>query len=318
MLDKDTGKKKVKILIADPLGFCGGVSRAIEMTELALKKFGTPLYANHDIVHNKILMDHFKELGVIFVDDILNIQPGSNLLLSAHGSSKKIIAQAQERSLNIIDTTCPLVSSVHDMAQNLEKVDYSIILIGHPEHIEVIGTIGQVDCEVILIQNIEDVDKIEVKDSNKVGYITQTTLNIDEVKDIIDALKKKFPKIIGPRKGNICYATKNRQDIAKKVSKDVDLMIVVGSSHSSNSNRLRDVCSEYTKSYLVDYKEDLKEDWLYNVSSIGITAGASAPQSAVNDIIDFLKEYFDNIEIETIRGAEEDTVFSIPKTLLED
>ena len=307
--------KIVKVLLADPRGFCAGVNRAVECLNIALERFGLPLYVRHEIVHNKTVVSDFTKKGVIFIENISDIPIGSNVIFSAHGTPLNIFSQARERNLNIIDATCPLVTSVHAIVQQLEKKDFTIILIGNKRHQEIVGTIGQVNCDVAVIETLDDVAKLVVKDPNKIGYTTQTTLNLDDVTNILNALRKRFPKIIGPRDGNICYATKNRQDIAKQIAKKADLMLILGSTNSSNSKRLMDVCEQYTKAYLVDSCNNIQLSWLTNVKNIGLSAGASAPEFLVQEMIEYLRNHFGNISVQNITGASENIKFNPPTIL---
>ncbi|MBL0725867.1 MAG: 4-hydroxy-3-methylbut-2-enyl diphosphate reductase [Alphaproteobacteria bacterium] len=312
-----TNNNKIEVFLADPRGFCAGVNRAIDCLDIALKKFGTPLYVRHAIVHNKTVVADFISKGVVFVEDIKDIPIGSNIVLSAHGASVSVVNEAKNRDLNIIDATCPLVKSVHNIARELEQIGCSIILIGHKKHQEVIGTVGQVNCDIVIVEELADVSKIELKDINKVGYITQTTLNIDDAKNIIDALKIRFPNIIGPKDGNICYATKNRQDIAVQVAQQVDIVLILGSINSSNSNHLKDICGTFVKSYLIDSYKDIKDEWFIGVCKIGISAGASVPEFLMTEVLIYLNKYFSGTVVHTVKGADEEISFLLPSSLLD-
>lgn len=303
----------LNIILAKPRGFCAGVERAIEIVERALIKYPHPIYVHHEIVHNRFVVNDLKSRGVIFVESIANVPKGALCIFSAHGVSKKVEDDASQKQLKVIDATCPLVKKVHFAAQRHKKVGNQIILIGHKNHPEVVGTSGRVNDEVILIQNVEDVNSIEVKDPHNLSYITQTTLSVDETKEIIEALKVKFPNISGPDLKDICFATQNRQDAVKKLIMDVDLLLVIGSQNSSNSNRLRDLGTKHNKpSYLLDSAAELKVAMFNNVVTIGITAGASAPESILESILQWFEDNF-TINIKTMDGVEENIVFKIPK-----
>ncbi|MDA7845313.1 4-hydroxy-3-methylbut-2-enyl diphosphate reductase [Rickettsiales bacterium] len=305
----------IKILLASPRGFCAGVQRAIDIVEAAIKHYGLPLYVKHQIVHNIKVIKYFEDKGVIFVEDVQDIPDGSNVIFSAHGSANISFDIASEKKLNVIDAVCPLVESVHSHAKSLERKGCEIILIGKRTHIEVIGTVGKVDSDIIIIENEDDARSIEVKSPDKVGYITQTTLNVDETMPIINVLKSRFPKIIGPHHGNICYATKNRQDVISTIAPQCDVVFIVGSQNSSNSKRLREVgeISGCSKVYLLNSREDIEEEYLNGAKVIGISAGASAPEHLVQGIIQYIKDNFNDIEIEEVFGAVENITFKMPQ-----
>ncbi len=310
-------KREIKIVLARPRGFCAGVERAIEIVERALKKYGAPVYVRHEIVHNKYVVEDLKAKGAIFVDEIDAIPTGAITIFSAHGVSEKVESEAVSRVLPIIDATCPLVKKVHKEAQRHELEGHQIILIGHKGHPEVEGTSGRVKEEVILIQKLEDVDKIEVSNPEKLAYVTQTTLSVDDTKVIIQALRKRFPLIEGPELKDICYATQNRQDAVKNLAKAVDIILVIGAKNSSNSNRLRDLGEEMgIRAYLIDGAEDIDSNWFSNANRIGITAGASAPEVLLEKVLDKLSKLF-NLNIETMEGVEESVKFKLPKELYE-
>ena len=306
----------VKIFLANPRGFCAGVTRAITTVENALNKFGAPVYVKHEIVHNKFVVNDLKNKGAVFVDNISDIPKDANVIFSAHGVSTKVENEAKDNNLQIIDATCPLVSKVHKAAQQYEENNYEIILIGHKNHPEVEGTKGRVKQKVLLVSDQEDAKKIKVRDPSKVAFVTQTTLSLDDTKEIINTLSKRFPKIEQRLyKKDICYATQNRQNAVKDLAKKSDLILVIGSKNSSNSNRLKDLAIESgSKSYLIDNETFIKEKWLKDVKNIGITAGASAPEILVEKVIKKLQEILNNdCTIELMDGKKETIRFSLPK-----
>ena len=306
------GIAKKKIILAQPRGFCAGVVRAIEIVERALHKYGAPVYVRHEIVHNKYVVNDLRQKGAIFVDEVAEIPKGAVTIFSAHGVSKKVISDSAERSLHTLDATCPLVSKVHKQGQRYASMGCEIIMIGHAGHAEVEGTLGQIDGKVHLIESTQDVDTLSVSDPDKLSYVTQTTLSVDDTRDIIEALTKKFPSIQGPNVKDICYATQNRQKAVRDMVDHVDLLLVIGAKNSSNSNRLREIGTEMgLQSYLIDDANSLNPDWLRNARTIGVTAGASAPEILIDQLIDRLKTYgFDNIEL--LDGIEENINFNIP------
>jgi 4-hydroxy-3-methylbut-2-enyl diphosphate reductase len=311
---------KIEIILANPRGFCAGVTRAIETVELALKKFGPPIFVRHEIVHNKFVVENLKNKGAIFVDELEEIKiANANVVFSAHGVAKKVIEQAKSMNLIAIDATCPLVSKVHRQAKKFSDEGYKLILIGHKGHPEVEGTSGQIDDEVILVTSEEDARNLEIDINEKIAYVTQTTLSIDDTKKIVAILEEKFPSLEkGLATKDICYATQNRQDAVRKLAKDVDLIIVIGSQNSSNSNRLRDLAIECNvESYLINNANELKDEWLDNVNKIGITAGASAPEILLQEVIDKINETANNkkinVAIREMDGVIENTIFILPK-----
>ena len=306
------GIAKKKIILAQPRGFCAGVVRAIEIVERALHKYGAPVYVRHEIVHNKYVVNDLRQKGAIFVDEVAEIPKGAVTIFSAHGVSKKVISDSAERSLHTLDATCPLVSKVHKQGQRYASMGCEIIMIGHAGHAEVEGTLGQIDGKVHLIESTQDVDTLSVSDPDKLSYVTQTTLSVDDTRDIIEALTKKFPSIQGPNVKDICYATQNRQKAVRDMVDHVDLLLVIGAKNSSNSNRLREIGTEMgLQSYLIDDANSLNPDWLQNARTIGVTAGASAPEILIDQLIDRLKTYgFDNIEL--LDGIEGNINFNIP------
>ena len=303
----------MQIILAQPRGFCAGVKRAIEIVEKALEKYGAPIYVRHEIVHNKYVVDDLKSKGVVFVKETDEVPDGAVTIFSAHGVSQKVIDSAKERELPVIDATCPLVTKVHKEAQRSEKSGNQIILIGHNGHPEVEGTSGQVKNDVILVEKVEDVSNIDVLDEDKLSYVTQTTLSVDDTKDIIEALKERFPKISGPGIKDICYATQNRQDAVRGLSKMTDIILVIGSQNSSNSNRLKDLAQEMgVASYLINGVNDIDVAWFENVEKIGITAGASAPEILIDKIIGFFGKEYD-VSVTIMDGEPENVVFKLPK-----
>jgi 4-hydroxy-3-methylbut-2-enyl diphosphate reductase len=306
----------MQIILAQPRGFCAGVKRAIEIVERALEIYGAPIYVRHEIVHNKYVVSDLKAKGVVFVNEISEIPDNGVTIFSAHGISQKVENDAKLRNLPIIDATCPLVTKVHKEAQRSEASGNQIILIGHNGHPEVEGTSGQVKGDVILVENVADVANIKVENPDKLSYVTQTTLSVDDTKAIIEALQKRFPNIEGPGTKDICYATQNRQDSVRKLAAIVDVLLVIGSKNSSNSNRLRDLGEEMgVPSYLINGHDDIKNEWLAGKNKIGITAGASAPEVLVDSIIEFLSS-LGKIEVSTMDGEEESVVFKLPKEVM--
>ena len=302
----------MQIILAQPRGFCAGVKRAIEIVERALKKYGSPIYVRHEIVHNKYVVDDLKSKGVVFVSSISEIPEGAITIFSAHGVSKNVVKEAHDRGLPVIDATCPLVTKVHKEAQRNDESGDQIILIGHSGHPEVEGTSGQVERDVILVETVKDASTIKVIDENKLAYVTQTTLSVDDTKEVIDALKERFPKIKGPGTKDICYATQNRQDAVRKLAVRCDVILVIGSQNSSNSNRLRDLGEEMgVASYLINDANDIDLSWFDNVENIGITAGASAPEVLIEDIIAYLQKRKE-ISVVTMDGDAENVVFKLP------
>ncbi len=306
---------RLQVLLARPRGFCAGVERAIEIVERALERYGAPVYVRHEIVHNKYVVNSLKNKGAIFVGEIDEIPDGAITIFSAHGVSNDVEDNAKRRNLPYIDATCPLVSKVHKEGQKQAANDRQVILIGHAGHPEVEGTQGRIPGGVLLINCKKDIDKLQVKDSKKMAYITQTTLSVDETRDIISALKKRYPNISGPDVNDICYATQNRQTMARTLAERVDLLLVIGAQNSSNSNRLCEIGKELgTTSHLIDDASMLKTDWLDGIASIGITAGASAPEELVVELIDTIRSY-QPIDLIELTGAEENITFKLPRLL---
>jgi len=307
-------KKEIHITLAEPRGFCAGVDRAITIVEKTLEKYGAPIYVRHEVVHNEFVIEDLKRKGAIFVEDMKDIPKGSHVIYSAHGVSKLVRKKASDFNLVPIDATCPLVTKVHKEVIQQNKKGHIIIMIGHEGHPEVDGTMGQVDDndKTFLVQNLGDIDKLRIKNTEKISYVTQTTLSIDETKEIIDKLKTKYPNISGPNKSDICYATQNRQDAIKSLITDKELIIVVGSSNSSNSSRLAELAKqEGVESVLVGNIENFDLSILLNKKKIGITAGASAPEILVKNLIKKIKRNYD-VLIDEMNGVEETIIFKLP------
>ena len=307
-------KKEIHITLAEPRGFCAGVDRAITIVEKALEKYGAPIYVRHEVVHNEFVIENLKRKGAIFVEDMEDIPKGSHVIYSAHGVSKLVRKKASDFNLVPIDATCPLVTKVHKEVIQQNKKGHIIIMIGHDGHPEVDGTMGQVDDndKTFLVQNLGDIDRLRIKNTEKISYVTQTTLSIDETKEIINKLKTKYPNISGPNKSDICYATQNRQDAIKSLIKDKELIIVVGSSNSSNSSRLAELAKqEGVESVLVGNIENFDLSILLNKKKIGITAGASAPEILVKNLIKKIKRNYD-VLIDEMNGIEENIIFKLP------
>ena len=307
-------KKEIHITLAEPRGFCAGVDRAIAIVEKALEKYGAPIYVRHEVVHNEFVIENLKRKGAVFVEDMEDIPKGSHVIYSAHGVSKLVRKKASDFNLVPIDATCPLVTKVHKEVIQQNKKGHIIIMIGHEGHPEVDGTMGQVDDndKTFLVQNLGDIDRLRIKNTEKISYVTQTTLSIDETKEIINKLKEKYPNISGPNKSDICYATQNRQDAIKSLIKDKELIIVVGSSNSSNSSRLAEIAKqEGVESVLVGNIESFDLSILLNKKKIGITAGASAPEILVKNLIKKIKRNYD-VLIDEMNGIEENIIFKLP------
>ena len=308
----------MKILLANPRGFCAGVDRAITIVKNALHKFGAPIYVRHEVVHNKYVVDELKSMGAIFVDELDEIPDGNTVIFSAHGVSKAVREEAKKRGLQVFDATCPLVSKVHMEVHRASRKGQEVVLIGHKGHPEVEGTLGQYDetgVGMYLIEDVSQVNLLPIQQPENVSFVTQTTLSVDETRDVIDALRENFPAIQGPRKDDICYATQNRQDAVRALAPQVDVLLVVGSKNSSNSNRLRELAERLgTKAYLLDDASQLQEAWFANVGSVGVTAGASAPEVLVQSVIDRLYQ-LGGSNVEQMDGVFEDTVFEVPVEL---
>lgn len=304
------------MVLASPRGFCAGVDRAITIVEKALEIYGAPIYVQHEIVHNKHVVQRLRDDGAVFVENVDEIPEGSHVIYSAHGVAPEVRQRAEKRNLKVIDATCPLVTKVHGEAKRYAEKKHTIILIGHKDHVEVQGTVGEAPERIIVVGSVEEVASLKVEDENKIGYITQTTLSMDDTSEIIDVLKKRFPKIQGPAKDDICYATQNRQNAVKALSKEVDLVLVVGAQNSSNSLRLLEVAkSTGVNARRIESAAELKVEWLEGVSDIGITAGASAPEDIVQGIVNQIREMSASSRILDLEIVKEDVTFALPAVL---
>lgn len=311
----------MKVLLANPRGFCAGVDRAIDIVNRALDSFGAPIYVRHEVVHNQYVVETLRNRGAVFVDELDEIPANQIVIFSAHGVSKAVREEAEKRDLKVFDATCPLVTKVHIEVFRYCKQGYDLVLIGHHGHPEVEGTLGQWDKHkgqgtVYLVDSIEEVQGLEVSRPNKVAYVTQTTLSVDDTQEIITALQAKFPAIEGPKHDDICYATQNRQTAVKELAQFSELVLVVGSINSSNSNRLRELAERKgVKAYLIDDATHINPNWLKDVNTIGLTAGASAPEKLVKDVISWLQVYDPELLVESLDGEPENMVFALPKEL---
>jgi 4-hydroxy-3-methylbut-2-enyl diphosphate reductase len=304
-----------KIFLLKPRGFCAGVVRAIDVVKIALDLYGPPVYVRKEIVHNKHVVDELREAGAIFVEELDEVPVGARAIFSAHGVAPSVRKQAKERKLDVIDATCPLVTKVHLEAVRFARDGYSIVLIGHKDHDEVIGTLGEVPERSYMVETLDDVDRLELPDPTRVRYLTQTTLSLDETRDLVNRLKERFPHLEGPPAQDICYATENRQMAVKAISEVIDLLLVVGSENSSNSKRLVEVGDNFgVRSYLVNDRSDVVVGWLDGVKNVGVTAGASAPEHLVQELIEFLSEHGFR-QTEEIELVDEDVRFSLPSEL---
>ncbi len=305
-------RRSIRVILAQPRGFCAGVVRAIEIVELALRKYGPPVYVRHEIVHNKRVVEDLRQKGVVFVEELTEVPEGANTVFSAHGVSQKVADEAESRSLPVIDATCPLVAKVHKEGQRYARRDFDVVLIGHAGHPEVEGTKGRIPGAVHLVSSERDVAKLSVGNPDALAYVTQTTLSVDDTRVVIDALKDRFPNIVGPDVRDICYATQNRQSAVRALALQSDIIIVVGAQNSSNSNRLREIGKELgVRSYLVDDADSLNPDWFGDAGCIGIAAGASAPEALVQEMITRLRE-LGEVEVCTLEGIEENVQFKLP------
>ncbi len=311
----------MEILLANPRGFCAGVDRAIEIVERALELFGAPIYVRHEVVHNRFVVDRLANLGAVFVEELDDVPDNATVIFSAHGVSQNVRRAGKHRGLKVFDATCPLVTKVHLEVARHCKSGHDAVLIGHAGHPEVEGTLGQWykkpprKNKIYLVESPQDVSSLEVTYPDELAYVTQTTLSVDDTQGVIEALQKKFPSIVGPKHDDICYATQNRQDAVKEVARDADLVLVVGSINSSNSNRLRELAEKQgVPAYLVDGAEDIKPEWLVNVRRVGVTAGASAPESLVTGVIEQLCQQ-GSASVVNIEGVPESMVFALPKQL---
>src|SRR5262245_33168886 len=305
----------MEVLLANPRGFCAGVERAISIVEQALAVHGAPIYVRHEVVHNKYVVEDLRAKGAVFVEELADVPPGSTVIFSAHGVSKAVRAEAQARNLRVFDATCPLVTKVHVEVAKMRSAGRDIVMIGHRGHPEVEGTMGQAGEGMHLVETVEDVARLHVRDAERLSYVTQTTLSVDDAAAIVAALKARFPAITGPKKDDICYATQNRQDAVKFMSPQCDVVIVVGSPNSSNSNRLREVAQgRGIPAYMVDSADGLKAEWLAGKRRVGITAGASAPEILVTELIARLKELGAG-SVRQLEGVHESIVFTLPREL---
>jgi 4-hydroxy-3-methylbut-2-enyl diphosphate reductase len=314
----------MKILLANPRGFCAGVDRAIEIVEKVLDVFGAPIYVRHEVVHNRFVVERLRERGAIFVDDLAEVPDGNTVIFSAHGVSQTVREEADERDLRVFDATCPLVTKVHlEVARHCREGN-EVVLIGHRGHPEVEGTMGQYRCErangrggIHLVETVDDVARLDIRDPTHVAFVTQTTLSMDDTVVIIDALRARFSEIVGPKRNDICYATQNRQDAVKDLAQKCDLVLVVGSPNSSNSNRLKEIAIKLGKpSYLIDGPDDIRAEWLEGVETIGLTAGASAPEVLVGQVVERLQAWGATTVEENV-GKPEQVTFGLPKNLVE-
>ena len=305
----------MRVILAQPRGFCAGVERAIQIVERALAKWGPPIYVRHEIVHNRHVVEDLRARGAVFVDELDEVPPGAMTVFSAHGVARRVEEVAAERGLPVIDATCPLVAKVHAEGRRYAAGNREVVLIGHAGHAEVVGTVGQIPGKVHLVQDVADVAALEVGSPDRLAYVTQTTLSVDDTRGIIAALQARFPAIVGPDVRDICYATQNRQQAVHDLAKLVDLILVVGSRNSSNSNRLREIGQELGKpSYLIDDASALERDWFAGIESVGLTAGASAPEMLVQGVLDGLRR-FREVDVSTLAGAAEDVKFKFPAEL---
>jgi len=309
----------MRILLANPRGFCAGVDRAIDIVERAVELFGAPIYVRHEVVHNRFVVDRLRNLGAMFVEELDEVPDGATVIFSAHGVSKAVQGEARRRSLQVFDATCPLVTKVHMEVSRYARDGLDVILIGHEGHPEVEGTMGQFDAaqggRISLVEDVDDVLHLDVRDPSRVGVVTQTTLSVDDTADVLDALRRRFPTLATPRKEDICYATQNRQDAVKKLVSVCDVVVVVGSQTSSNSNRLREIAEKAAiPGYLVDGPDDLQRAWFEGKATVGVTAGASAPELLVQRVVGRLREWGGDGAQEIV-GREENVVFALPREL---
>jgi len=307
----------MQIILANPRGFCAGVDRAIAIVERAIEKFGAPIYVRHEVVHNRFVCDDLRAKGAVFIDDLADVPPGGTVIFSAHGVSQAVRSEAATRGLKIFDATCPLVTKVHSEVARLRKADREIIMIGHKGHPEVEGTMGQSRDGMYFVETVADVAQLAVKDASQLSYVTQTTLSVDDAEKVVAALRERFPAIVGPKRDDICYATQNRQDAVKELAGQTEIVFVVGSQTSSNSNRLREVAElRGAKAYLIDQAEQIDPAWLVDVDRVGVTAGASAPEVLVRRVVNTLSRGHSN-RVSQLQGVEENVTFALPKELQE-
>lgn len=309
----------MEILLANPRGFCAGVDRAIDIVERAIELFGAPIYVRHEVVHNRFVVDRLRQLGAVFVDELDEVPDGATVIFSAHGVPRTVQLEAERRELQVFDATCPLVTKVHMEVKRYARDGREVLLIGHAGHPEVEGTMGQFDDSqggrILLVETLEDVARLEVRDPDKLAFVTQTTLSMDDTARMVDALRARFPSLVSPRREDICYATQNRQDAVKGLVERCQVLIVLGSVTSSNSNRLREIAeSRGLRGYLVDGPEDLRPEWFEGVRAVGVTAGASAPEVLVQAVVERLREWGGSLAVE-LEGRPENVTFSLPLTL---
>lgn len=304
-----------RVYLASPRGFCAGVDRAIDIVERALDRYGAPVYVRHEIVHNAVVVEDLRKKGAIFVDELRDVPTGCWVVFSAHGVPPQVVDEAEERGLKVVDATCPLVTKVHVGARAWKRKDFTIFLVGHRDHVEVEGVVGEAPARTIVVEDVEEAEQVEADDPDKVALLTQTTLSVDEAKDIIGVLKRRFPMLRLPLKDDICYATQNRQDAVKAISNEVDLLLVIGDPTSSNSNRLRELgASRGVESHLILNREQIDPSWLEGRESVGVTSGASTPEISVRGVVARLRELGAG-EIKEVDGPIEDIVFSLPKAV---
>ena len=305
----------MQVTLANPRGFCAGVERAIAIVERAIEKFGAPIYVRHEVVHNRFVCDDLRAKGAIFVDHLAEVPAGSIVIFSAHGVSRAVISEAKARGLKVFDATCPLVTKVHVEVARMRREGREIVMIGHRGHPEVEGTMGQSTDGMYLVETVADACRLEVANPSRLAYVTQTTLSMDDAAQVIAALQERFPQIVGPKKDDICYATQNRQDAVKQLARTSEVVIVVGSRSSSNSNRLREVAELIgSRAYLVDQAEQIDPAWLSGASRVGVTAGASAPEILVQEVVDRLAAG-NRAKVDEVHGAEENVTFALPREL---
>ncbi|HXG35987.1 MAG TPA: 4-hydroxy-3-methylbut-2-enyl diphosphate reductase [Dehalococcoidia bacterium] len=310
-------RSPMRVILARPRGFCAGVVRAIEIVEKSLDVFSTPVYVRHEIVHNRHVVDALRSKGAIFVEDLQEVPDSATLIFSAHGVSKQVRSEAQRRTLNVVDATCPLVTKVHLQAHRLDRIGYEILLIGHAGHPEVEGTMGQLPGKIKLIQSVEDAERVQVKDPQRVSYVTQTTLSVDDTREIVEVLHRRFPALHTPPTDDICYATQNRQAAVKDVAGQADLVIVIGAANSSNSNRLVEVASSRNvPAYRIESASEVREEWFEGVETVAITAGASAPEYLVQELVRYLQQRYGAKVEGDLNGSDEDVYFPLPKELV--
>ena len=315
-MNKNNTGAPLNLVLASPRGFCAGVDRAITIVEKALEMYGAPIYVQHEIVHNKHVVQRLRNEGAVFVENIDEIPEGSHAIFSAHGVSPEVRKRAEKRKLQVLDATCPLVTKVHREAQRYAQKEHTIILIGHHNHVEVKGTVGEAPEHIFVVGTVEEVSDLKIPDEKKVGYITQTTLSLDDTAEIITALKERFPEIKGPAKDDICYATQNRQNAVKALSKEVDLVLVVGAQNSSNSVRLLEVAeSTGVKARRIESAAELDPEWLEEVRNVGITAGASAPEDIVQGIVAEISKMSSSSSVRDLEIVQEDVTFALPTVL---